>query len=380
MNTEWAFDFGPGMPAKGFIGVSPDLRYEDELGYGFEGNGQVYGRNRLHRLNEDSADSTSADGHLRQSFCIPIAMNFVVKLLNGTYLVTIEVGDDLADTLTIIKAGENMAVLPPISTFQGQFKKMMFSVPVRDGKLVIRFTGAAPRINVLHISPAAGTLTLFIAGDSTVTDQPAVGYPYAGWGQMLPRLFKHDVLVDNHALSGRSSRSFIEEGRLDRIMEKMIPGDFLFIQFGHNDEKSDSARGTKPFSTYKQFLKIYIEATKNKQAYPVLVTPVHRRYFNSEGTLSDTHGDYITAMRELAVEEDVPLIDLAAESKILFENAGIEGSKEYFMWSYPGEYLNHPGGVEDNTHFQERGAFQLAERVIEGICSLDIQPLRMYLR
>jgi lysophospholipase L1-like esterase len=135
-----------------------------------------------------------------------------------------------------------------------------------------------------------------------------------------------------------------------------------------------------PFTTYKQHLKIYIDAAKEKQACPVLITPVHRRYFNDDGTLADTHGEYITAMKELAVEEDVPLIDLAADSKVLFEEAGVEGSKQYFMWTYPGEYLNHPGGVDDNTHFQEGGALHLAERVTEQIRKLDIQPLRMYLR
>ena len=374
-NQEWAFDFGLGMPTEGYIGVSPGTRYDDETGYGFEGNGQVFGRNRMERPEE-----TSGREHLRQSFCIPMRMDFVVKVPDGIYRVTVEIGDALADTLTIIRAGESKSVLPYISTLRGQFKVAMFTVAVHDGRLVLRFPGAAPRINVVTISPVEEILTLFLAGDSTVTDQPSTGYPYAGWGQMLPALFKHDVLVDNHAKSGRSSRSFIQEGRLDVIVEKMKAGDFLFIQFGHNDEKSDPNRGTEAFTTYKQHLKVYIDAAKEKQARPVLITSVHRRYFNDDGVLTDTHGEYITAMKELALEEGVPLIDLAADSKILFEEAGIEGSKQYFMWTYPGEYLNHPGGVEDNTHFQERGALRLAEQVIDQIRKLDMQPLRMYLR
>ncbi|MGF7049392.1 lysophospholipase L1-like esterase [Paenibacillus sp. DS2015] len=379
VNREWAFDFGPGQPMKGYIGVSPQLRYDEEVGYGFEGNGQVNGRSR--RQQELSVGETHhAEEHLIHSFCIPIGVNFVVKVPDGTYRVIAQMGDLLADTLTVLKAGESKAVLPPIPTIAGQFRTVMFTVPVRGGKLVLRFSGAAPRINVLNVSSAEETLTIFLAGDSTVTDQPSIGYPNAGWGQMLPQLFKHDVVVDNHAESGRSSRSFIDEGRLESILEKMKAEDFLFIQFGHNDEKSDIPRGTEPFTTYKQYLKLYIDAARDQQARPVLVTPVHRRYFNEDGTLSDTHGDYIIAMKELAMEEDVPLIDLAAESKLLYEAAGIEGSKDYFMWSYPGEYMNHSGGVEDNTHFQERGALRLAELVIEGIIKLDLQPLRMYVR
>ncbi|AOZ93548.1 rhamnogalacturonan acetylesterase [Paenibacillus crassostreae] len=374
INQEWAFDFGIGTPTEGYIGVSADTLYDDDRGYGFQGNGQVFARNRM-----DRDVKVMGEEQLQQSFCIPKGMDFIIKIPDGTYRITAEIGDAIADTHTIIRAGENKAVLPPISTFQGEFKKVMFTVAARNGNLVLKFTGLAPRINNLHISPVE-TLTLFIAGDSTVTDQAAIGYPYAGWGQILPALFKYDVLVDNHAISGRSSRSFIEEGRLDEISEKMKSGDFLFVQFGHNDEKSDPKRGTKPYTTYKQHLKEYIVAAKEKQACPVFITPVHRRYFNDDGTLSDTHGDYIIAMKELAVEENIPLIDLAAESKILFEEAGIEGSKRYFMWTYPGEYINHPGGVEDNTHFQELGALRLAERVAEQIRQLDLQPLRMYLR
>lgn len=199
-------------------------------------------------------------------------------------------------------------------------------------------------------------------------------------GPVTPAQFKHDVAVDNHAQSGRSSHDFINEGRLSAILERIKPEDFLFIQFGHNDEKPDPERGTDPFTTYKEYLKKYIDAAREAKARPVLITPVHRRYFADDGTLTDTHGDYIIAVRELAEEEDVPLIDLAERACLLFEQAGVEGTKDDFMWVLPGEYVNFPSGVEDNTHFQERGARRLAQQVAEAIRELQLQPLQMYLR
>ncbi len=197
---------------------------------------------------------------------------------------------------------------------------------------------------------------------------------------MLPAFFKHDVAVDNHARSGQSSLSFVKEGLLDLIMERIKPGDFLFVQFGHNDEKPDASRRTEPFGTFQDQLNMYLKAARSKQATPVLITPVHRRYFQEDGTLQDTHGDYITAIRELAAQEAVPLIDLAERSRRLFEEAGVEGSKDDFMWVLPGEFMNFPAGVEDNTHFQERGARRLAVQVAEAIRELRLQPLHMFLR
>lgn len=440
-STSWKFDFGPGQAASGYIGVAADCLYSDEAGYGFEDVSRVYGRARTPAgqgreaavsdcnsephcnpgsdyssysdrsyKSDDNSDpncdsepdrslvpnpavksksvvkSTSALSakvdtrtRLHHSFCIPMGATFAVRVPDGTYQVQILVGDSLAETHTTLKAGGNKMVLPPIRLAPGQFLEERFTIPVRGGRFRLNVSGQAPRLNMLEIHPAPGTMTLFLAGDSTVTDQPEDGYPYAGWGQLLPALFKHDVCVDNHAQSGCSSRSFIEEGRLEAILQLAKPGDFLMIQFGHNDEKPDP-RGTDAFTTYKQHLLHYIEAAREKRVHPVLVTPVHRRYFNPDGTLSDTHGDYIQAMQELASETDTPLIDLAARSKELFEAAGPEGSKDLFMWVYPGEYMNFPAGVQDNTHFQEQGGEAVARLIADGIRDLQLQPLLMYLR
>ncbi|MFB5269611.1 rhamnogalacturonan acetylesterase [Paenibacillus enshidis] len=385
----WRFDFGPGIAAEGYTAVGPDCRYDADKGYGFEASGSVYGRDR--RLKEDGGKTGEAGGiavpsgdavvtRLRGSFCIPLGAVFRADLPDGTYMVNMLTGDELADTHTVVKAGGSKRVLPPIRTAAGQFVEHRFSIPVYGGMLRLAFSGKAPRVNALEITPAPQTLTLFLAGDSTVTDQPASGYPYAGWGQMLPALFKHDVCVDNHAVSGRSSRSFIEEGRLDALLTRMKAGNFLLIQFGHNDEKADPQRGTDAHTTYKEYLRRYIDAARAVQAQPVLITPVQRRYFDEEGRLLDTHGEYISAVRELAVECGVPLIDLAEKTRILLETVGPEGSKELFMWTLPGEYLNFPAGTEDNTHFQETGAARIAELVVEAVRELQLQPLLMYLR
>ncbi|WP_416234449.1 rhamnogalacturonan acetylesterase [Paenibacillus sp. JNUCC31] len=390
--TAWRFNFGPDLgienyPA-GYLNISAGTVYEEQGGYGFETGSLVYEKQRISedegtntsKVNYGTQGKTTGFARLRSGFCIPLKASFIVDVPDGTYQVLLIAGDELAETITRVKAGEGRLMLPTIRTLPGQWAEVRFSVVVHGGKLRLSFSGPAPRVNALEITLANQTMTVFLAGDSTVTDQPESGYPYCGWGQLLPAQFKHDVAVDNHAQSGRSSRSFINEGRLDAMMEHIKPEDFLFIQFGHNDEKPGPERGTEPFTTYKQYLKKYIDAAREAKAHPVLVTPVHRRYFADDGTLTDTHGDYIVAVRELAEEEGVPLIDLAERSRLLFEQAGVEGSKEDFMWVLPGEFVNFPAGVEDNTHFQERGAHRLAAQVAEAIRELRLQPLQMYLR
>lgn len=371
----------------GYVAVSSTTIYDESKGFGFEPGSLVYEKQRYGEQESDSSKrgyslqgQATMSARLRSSFCIPLKASFIVDVPDGTYQVLLIAGDPLADTITRVKAGEGRLMLPTIRTVAGQFAEMRFAVVVNGGKLRLTFSGPAPRINALEITLANQTMTVFLAGDSTVTDQPESGYPYCGWGQLLPAQFKHDVAVDNHAQSGRSSRSFIHEGRLDAIRQRIKPDDFLFIQFGHNDEKPDPERGTNPFTTYKQYLKKYIDAAREAEARPVLITPVHRRYFAEDGTLTDTHGDYITAVRELAADEEVPLIDLAERSRLIFEQAGEEGTKDDFMWVLPGEYINFPTGMEDNTHFQERGARRLAEQVAEAIRELRLQPLQMYLR
>lgn len=222
-------------------------------------------------------------------------------------------------------------------------------------------------------------IVIYLAGDSTVAAAPRSRAPRAGWGEMLDDWFDDNVMVKNMAASGRSAKSFVEEGRLARLLHEMKKGDYLFIQFGHNDEKvNDPARHTEPFTTYQAYLKQYIDSARAKGATPVLITPVERRRFSADGQALDSHGLYPAAMKALAKQEHVPVIDLTAKSKQRFEQLGPERTKQWFLWLAPGEHPNYPDGISDNTHFHRRGAKEIARLVVEGIVELNL-PLRRHL-
>ncbi|CAM4062477.1 GDSL-type esterase/lipase family protein [Paenibacillus alkaliterrae] len=367
MTVSYKFDFGIGaVPAAPYIQVLPDTLYSEVTGYGFENNERVSSRDR------------GEDDRLRGAFCIPLEAVFTVDLPNGCYTVTATIGDAIAPTSTTLKYGTGRIVLHKAAASAGQYAVHSFTVKVTDGQLRLAFSGIAPRINALQIARAKQATTIYLAGDSTVTDQDT--FPYAGWGQMLPLYFKTDVAIDNHAMSGRSSRSFIDEGRLAAILEQIMPNDYLWIQFGHNDQKPDVERATEPFGSYKEMLAVYVEEARARDARPVLITPMHRRKFDREGRIIDTHGDYLLGMKQLAAELDVPLIDLAAKSQALYEQLGDEPSKALFMWAYPGEFIHFPDGAQDDTHFQELGGIQIAGLVAEGVRELGLSPLNLYLK
>lgn len=227
----------------------------------------------------------------------------------------------------------------------------------------------------------AKPFTVYLAGDSTVSDYTEDRAPRAGWGQVLSTMLDQQVTVHNGAFSGRSSKSFIEEGRLDPILHKIREGDYLLIQFGHNDEKiEDATRYTEPNTTYKSFLKQYIEGARQKEATPILVTPVERNGFDSNGKLKDSHSLYTAAMKSLGQEMGVPVIDLTAKSKARFEQLGAKATKQLFMNLEPGQSPNYPEGVQDNTHFQQRGAEEMARLVVEGMIELNLPLSRHVLR
>jgi lysophospholipase L1-like esterase len=368
MTFQVLYDFGVGEAAPGYMKVLQDSFYSMEQGYGFTVGSKVYAKER------------SGKETLLRDFCIPLEAQFIVDVPNGNYRVTALIGDAVIGTHTTVKSGPGRLMVHELETLAGQFVRQSFSVHVSDGQLQLAFSGLAPRINALEIVYSEQILTMFIAGDSTVTDQPADGYPYAGWGQMLPERLKADIAVSNHAFSGRSSKSFITEGRLEAILRVMKPSDYLLIQFGHNDQKQDEERHTEPFSTYKENLMVYIHEARKREAIPILVTPVHRRYYESDGSIRDTHGDYIKAMKELAAEQNVPVIDLAAKSKALYESLGEEGTKSVFLHAVPGEFRNFPLGAEDNTHFQENGAILISKLVADGLKELQLQPLMMFVK
>nr|WP_273848269.1 rhamnogalacturonan acetylesterase [Halalkalibacter alkalisediminis] len=222
--------------------------------------------------------------------------------------------------------------------------------------------------------------SIYVVGDSTASNYASSLAPRAGWGQVFGELFDKKIAVKNHATSGRSSKSFIDEGRLTVVLNEIEKGDYLFIQFGHNDQKDDDpSRYTEPYTTYKSYLKQYIDGAYVKGAIPVLVTSVERRRFTDDGQARDSLGDYPKAMKELGEELNVPVIDLTEKSKEMYEEIGPEGTKNVFLWIEAGEHENYPNGVQDNTHFQENGARLIAQLVAEDIKKLQLKYLHSHL-
>ncbi len=219
---------------------------------------------------------------------------------------------------------------------------------------------------------------IYMIGDSTMANKSERSIPEYGWGQVLQNFFNDSIVVDNHAKNGRSSKSFIDEGRWEKVITQVQKGDYVIIQFGHNDEKPDSARYTSPFGTYKKNLKKFINETKEKGGIPILCTSIVRRHFNKDGTLKNTHGDYLSAVKQVAEETGVYFIDMEAKTKKLVEKMGPEKSKQIYLFIEPGIYPLRPGGKEDSTHLCQLGAFTVAGLAVTGMKELDI-PVARYL-
>jgi lysophospholipase L1-like esterase len=191
--------------------------------------------------------------------------------------------------------------------------------------------------------------------------------PETGWGEALPKFFKEDkVRVENHAQNGRSTRTFIAEKRWQAIIEKLKEGDYVFIQFGHNDEKENTDRYASP-EDYRRNLMKFIAEVREKKAIPVLLTPAMRRRFDQDGHFFDTHGEYPDIVRSVAADNKVALLDMHRQSEKLIVRYGVEGSKKLFLQLAPGENPNYPQGIEDNTHFSPLGADLMASLVVEAI-------------
>lgn len=205
---------------------------------------------------------------------------------------------------------------------------------------------------------------IFLIGDSTVDDNKP---PFRGWGWALGRYVRDDVTVRNCALSGRSSRSFREEGLFEPVEKEISAGDLLLIQFGHNDEKDDE-RHTDPDSTFPEELWKYCAFALEKGATPILFTPVCRRFFVDAHSMMYTHGEYPRAIRQLAAEKQVPLVDLKNASRALYLSLGPEKTAELFVRLQPGENPDFPEGHDDKTHFNEYGA--------DVICRLAVDAMR----
>ncbi len=374
--TEFKFDFGSGKTAKGYTQVSAESAYSKEKGFGFMPNSKVECVNRKAK-NALTADFCTS----KESFF------FTVDIPEGNYNVKLTLGDAEGESTTTVKVENRRLMLEKITTAKGEFITKTLTVNVKtpqinatekvklkprelnylhwDNQLTFEFSDALPKICRLEITKAANDITtIFLAGNSTVVDQAQE--PYAAWGQMIPRFFKPErVVFANHAESGETIKSFVSEKRFDKIMSQIKAGDYLFIEFAHNDQKANS--GVEANTTYKEYLRNYIQKVREKGATPVFVTSMYRRNFDSAGKLVNTLGDFPEAMRQTAKAENVALIDLNAMSKTLFETLGVEDSKKAFVHYAANTFPAQDKEIHDDTHFSNYGAYQLAKCIVEGI-------------
>lgn len=355
----WQFDFS-GTGEGTF--VSPQTSYEAERGYGFLPGQQSASANPL---------------------------NFAVRLPEGNYEVIVRLGHPERATVTTIKAEARRLILENIRSEAGQFVTRSFVVNVRqpqistdqttklnsrelgpplhpdwDALLTLEFNGRQPGVSALSIRRTSDATTVFVAGDSTVTDQRQE--PYAGWGQMLPRFFGPEVAVSNQAESGLALRSFEYQLRLQKVLSMMQPGDYLLIQFGHNDQK-DNREGAGPFTTYKQKLTEFVRATRERHGIPILVTSMERLRMDSNGQQTPTLSDYAAAVREVGEEEQVAVIDLHAMSLELYAGLGPERCTKAFVFYPAGTFPGIAEQLKDRTHHNSYGAYELARCVVQGL-------------
>jgi len=363
------FDFGPLRVASGMTGVTAQTDYTAARGYGFEPGASVtmVDRGGDDALKDDFATSDRP-------------FLFSVRLPEGNYRVKLLLGDRLAASDTTVKAESRRLMLESVQTGPGETVVRTFIVNVRtdrltappknapggdrvrlnereqgvlhwDDKLTLEFNGPRPCVQSLEIEPAPDVPTVFLAGDSTVTDQPFE--PGASWGQMLPRFLSSGIAVANHAESGETLKSFITGLRLDKLLSAMKAGDTLFIQFGHNDQKEQWPQTfADPRFTYPAYLKVFIAEARLRGATPVLVTSMHRRRLDAKGRVEDTLGGYTAAVRQVAREEGVTLIDLHRLSGQLYEALGSERLTAAFV---------------DGTHHSSYGAYLLASAIVEEV-------------
>jgi len=380
------FDFGSGTVQKGFLKVDDKTLYSKGLGYGFDfvapPKAEKFGKDPL------KGDACVSDHGLYFSVDVP----------EGNYRVKILLGNGLKPSLTTVRGESRRLFIEKLATQKGEFKEVVFTTNVRyveidstekvrikereknkanwDHKLTIEFNDAAPSVCAMEIERVEDAVTVFLCGNSTVVDQD--NEPWCGWGQMIPRFFDDKVCIANYAESGEAANSFASAGRLKKIMTKIKPGDYVFVEFGHNDQKQ-KGQNDGPWASYTINMRRYITETRAKGGIPVLVTSMHRRSFDSEGKVNNTLGEYPEAVRKLASDEKVALIDLNAMSKILYEAWGPEESVKAFVHYPANTFPNQPKALADNTHFNSYGGYELAKCILEGI-KIAVPELAKHIR
>ncbi len=330
------------------------------------------------------------------------AFELSVPVPDGNYLVTLEIGSRKRAARTFVKSESRRLSVNDLATAKGEFQTVRFLVNKRDktireaGKdpvdvitkprerfkldwddcLNLEISGDAPAVASVRIEPApAGVTTVFLCGDSTVVDQDIE--PWASWGQMFPWFFDTQVAVANYAESGERADTFIGAGRLRKILTQMQPGDYVFVEFGHNDMKLKGP-GKGGYYFFATQLKTFIDEVRAKGGHPVLVSPTHRRNFDADGHVIETHEDYPEAMEWVARREGVPFLDLHRMSAVFYEAMGPEDSKKAFVHYKAGSFEGMPNDVADDTHFNTYGAFELAKCVATALQASGL-PLATHL-
>lgn len=386
--TTFKFDLGGKRVESGFIPVTSTSKFDKKTGYGFM----------------DISDLKSVDNGgnaLTGDFITSHKpFYFSVVIPEGNYDITLNLGDTKGISETTVRVENRRLMMNDVKTKKGEIVEKTITVHVKDSiirnqkgqnigivklkprerkylhwdnLLTIEFNDKAPKVCSVIIQPNKTAKTIYLTGDSTVVD--AQYEPWASWGQMLPYFFiPNEVVIANYAESGETLKAFEDRHRIDKIWAQIKPGDYLFIQFGHNDQKY----GNSEKSGYRKRLKDWILKAKELEAIPVLVTSMNRRVFDENNKIINTLGDFPDAMREIAKEEKVDLIDLNALSKTLFEAMGPEAAKKAFVYYPANSYPNQPTALADDTHFNTYGAYELAKCVVKSIVDQNL-PLRKYI-
>ena len=324
---------------------------------------------------------------------------FSVRVPDGNYRVRVELGGVKNSNTTVRAEGRRLLMDHILTPKKKDTQTVEFVVNKRstliegdkhvkikdrerdyltwDDRLTLEFNGPQPAVRSIHIERDDQVPTIYLCGNSTVVDQN--DEPWASWGQMITRWFGPEVAVSNHAESGLTCRTFIASFRLDKILSTLKAGDYVFVEFGHNDEKEHQP-GDGAWYHYQYQLKIFVDQVRAKGAEIVFLTPTQRRAFDDDQkTLKNTQGDFPAAMKMVAEKENVPLIDLNAMTKTFFEALGFEDSKRALVHYPANTFPDQPKALADNTHFNPYGAYEVAKCVVMGMKQLNL-PLVQYLR
>jgi lysophospholipase L1-like esterase len=373
--TSFKFSFGPGKEVPGYIKVNPQDVYSAAKGYGFD-------------FGTTPAAIDRGGKTLTSGFCTSDKpFFFSVKLPAGNYDVKIITGDTKEPSFTTVRAESRRLIFEKISTEPAKFSTLTSTINIRtpeigntgetvkrkprelnklnwDEKLTFEFTDRHPCICALEITKNDKATTIFLAGNSTVVDQD--DDPWASWGQMLPRFLKQGVAVSNQAESGLSLGSFLSSNRLKQVLNMMKSGDYLFIEFGHNDQK-EKGPNDGAYKSYTDRLKLFVTEFRNKGGFPVIVSPANRRSYDGNGKISNSLGDYPDAAKKVAAELKVPFIDLNGMTETMYEAMGPDASAKLFVIYPANTFPNQKEALNDNTHFNSYGAYELAKCIIQGI-------------